>query len=149
MRLRSSAWWAWQLEKLQRSLRSRPEDRREEADGARGGEKIKEILRGRHMAEFFSTQVRKTPDQVSPASGSRFRDAAYQKAVLHAARAKPFCLPITGRMGWDEPIVLAYRALPTRRDKIVARPERFGPTRRQFRARCYAYWRSAVRASTG
>src|SRR5207302_5424640 len=85
MRLRSSAWWAWQLEKLQRSLRSRPEDRREEADGARGGEKIKEILRGRHMADFFSTQVRKTPDQVSPASGSRFRDAAYQKAVLHAA----------------------------------------------------------------
>src|SRR5437660_11077708 len=134
MRLRSSAWWAWQLEKLQRSLRSRPEDRREEADGARGGEKIKEILRGRHMADFFSTQLRKTPDQVSPASGSRFRDAAHHKAVLHARRAKPFGLPMPGRMERHEPIALPDRALPSCRDQVRARPERVRPTTPQLSA---------------
>ena len=98
-----------QLEKLQSRLRRpRPADRGKKPTVQGVEKKIKEILRGRHMADFFSTQVRKTRPGL-PRLRFQFRDAAYQK-LRSTLLGKTILFTDHGEDWSDEQIVLAYRA---------------------------------------
>jgi transposase len=69
--------------------------------------RVKEIVQGRHMADLFAVQVRKT-SQGLPSITFRFRDTAYQR--LRSTLLGKTIL-FTDRSDWsDEQIVLAYRA---------------------------------------
>lgn len=97
--------------KLQK-LRTRLENRRNDSPGkaptVQGAQKkVKEILRGRHMADLFAFRVRKNRDGL-PQLSFRFLDKAYQH-LRSTLLGKT--LLFTDRTGWsDEQIVLAYRA---------------------------------------
>jgi hypothetical protein len=68
---------------------------------------VKEILRGRHMADLFAVQVRKSR-QGLPRLSVRFRETAYRHL---AATLLGKTIIFTDRTDWsDEQIVLAYRA---------------------------------------
>ena len=97
------------LEKLQSNLlRRRPADRGKKPTVPGVEKKIKEILRGRHMADLFSTQVRKTR-QGLPRLRFQFRDVAYQK-LRSTLLGKTILFTDHGEDWSDEQIVLAYRA---------------------------------------
>jgi len=93
-------------------LRTRLENRRNDSPGkaptVEGVQnKVKEILRGRHMADLFAAQVRKNRAGL-PRLSFRFRDKAYQH-LRSTLLGKT--LLFTDRTDWtDEQIVLAYRA---------------------------------------
>lgn len=98
-----------QLEKLQSSLLRRyPGDRGKKPTVAGVEKKILEILRGRHMAELFSTQVQKT-QQGLPRLRFQFRQAAYQK-LRSTLLGKTILFTDHGEDWSEEQIVLAYRA---------------------------------------
>jgi transposase len=93
-------------------LRTRLENRRNDSPGKAPTvegvhKKVKEILRGRHMADLFAAQVRKNRAGL-PRLSFRFRDKAYQH-LRSTLLGKT--LLFTDRTDWtDEQIVLAYRA---------------------------------------
>lgn len=97
--------------KLQ-ELRTRLENRRNDSPGKAPTvegvqKKVKEILRGRHMADLFAVQVRKNRAGL-PRLSFRFQDKAYQQ-LRSTLLGKT--LLFTDRTDWsDEQIVLAYRA---------------------------------------
>jgi transposase len=97
------------LERLQSSLRRRrPADRGKKPTVAGVEKKVKEILRGRHMADLFITQVNKTR-QGLPRLRFQFREAAYQK-LSSTLLGKTILFTDHGEDWSDEQIVLAYRA---------------------------------------
>ena len=93
-------------------LRTRLENRRNDSPGKAPTvegvqKKVKEILRGRHMADLFAAQVRKNRAGL-PRLSFRFQDKAYQH-LRSTLLGKT--LLFTDRTDWtDEQIVLAYRA---------------------------------------
>lgn len=93
-------------------LRTRLENRRNDSPGKAPTvegvqKKVKEILRGRHMADLFAAPVRKNRAGL-PRLSFRFRDKAYQH-LRSTLLGKT--LLFTDRTDWtDEQIVLAYRA---------------------------------------
>ena len=96
------------LQELRTHLENRRNDSPGKAPTVEGVQKkVKEILRGRHMADLFAVQVRK--NRVGPPRLSfRFRDKAYQH-LRSTLLGKT--LLFTDRTDWsDEQIVLAYRA---------------------------------------
>lgn len=97
------------LERLQSQLcRRRLGDRGKPPTGAGVENKVKEILRGRHMADLFTVQVHKTR-QGLPRLRIQFRQAAYQK--LSSTLLGKTILFTDHAEDWsDEQIVLAYRA---------------------------------------
>jgi transposase len=97
------------LEKLQSRLLARhPDDRGKKPTVAGVKKQIQEILRGRHMADLFSTQVRKT-QQGLPRLRFQFRQAAYQK-LRSTLFGKTILFTSHGEDWSEEQIVLAYRA---------------------------------------
>jgi transposase len=97
------------LEKLQDKLQStRPEDRgnKPTVDGIE--KNAKEILRGRHMKELFSTQVTKI-QQGLPRLRFQFREDENQK-LKSTFMGKTILFTDHGPDWTDEQIVLAYRA---------------------------------------
>src|SRR6266852_4976833 len=97
------------LEKLQsRLLARRPDDRGKKPTVAGVKKQIQEILRGRHMADLFSTQVRKN-QQGLPRLRFQFRQAAYQK-LRSTLLGKTILFTSHGEDWSEEQIVLAYRA---------------------------------------
>ena len=97
------------LEKLQGGLRRRRLGDRGKKPTVPGIEKkVKEILRGRHMADLFTTEVRKTR-QGLPRLRFQFRPAAYQK-LRSTLLGKTILFTDHGEDWSDEQIVLAYRA---------------------------------------
>ena len=97
------------LERLQSGLRRRrPADRGKKPTVPGVEKKIKEILRGRHMADLFTTEVRKTR-QGLPRLRFQFRHAAYQK-LRSTLLGKTILFTDHGEDWSDEQIVLAYRA---------------------------------------
>jgi transposase len=96
------------LQKLRTRLENRRNDSRGKAPAVQGVQKkVKEILRGRHMADLFAFRVRKNRDGL-PQLSFRFLDKAYQH-LRSTLLGKT--LLFTDRTGWsDEQIVLAYRA---------------------------------------
>ncbi len=97
------------LEKLQSRLLARhPDDRGKKPTVAGVKKQIQEILRGRHMADLFSTQVRKT-QQGLPRLRFQFRQAAYQK-LRSTLLGKTILFTSHGEDWSEEQIVLAYRA---------------------------------------
>ena len=96
------------LQKLRTRLENRRNDSPGKAPTVEGVQKkVKEILRGRHMADLFAAPVRKNRAGL-PRLSFRFRDKAYQhlRATLLGKT-----LLFTDRTDWtDEQIVLAYRA---------------------------------------
>ena len=97
------------LEKLQSSLRRRRlADRGKKPTVAGVEKKVKEILRGRHMADLFTTEVGKTR-QGLPRLRFQFRPGAYQK-LRSTLLGKTILFTDHGEDWSDEQIVLAYRA---------------------------------------
>jgi transposase len=97
------------LGKLQAKLqRARPEDRGKKPTVAGVENKVKEILRGRHMKDLFSTQVIPTNDGL-PRLRFQFREAEYQK-LKSTFLGKTILFTDHGDDWTDEKIVLAYRA---------------------------------------
>ena len=97
------------LERLQSSLRRRrPADRGKKPTVAGVEKKVKEILRGRHMADLFITQINKTRQGI-PRLRFQFREAAYQK-LSSTLLGKTILFTDHGEDWSDEQIVLAYRA---------------------------------------
>jgi len=96
------------LQKLKTRLHRRHPGSRGKAPTVEGVQKqVKEILRGRHMADLFVVQVRKTR-QGLPRLSFRFRQKAYRHL---AATLLGKTIIFTDRTDWsDEQIVLAYRA---------------------------------------
>ncbi len=96
------------LQKLRIRLANRRNDSRGRAPTVEGVQKkVKEILRGRHLADLFAVQVRKKRAGL-PRLSFRFRDKAYQQ-LRSTLLGKT--LLFTDRTDWsDEQIVLAYRA---------------------------------------
>lgn len=93
-------------------LRTRLDNRRNDSPGKAPTvegvqKKVKEILRGRHMADLFAVQVRQNRAGL-PRLSFRFLDKAYQH-LRSTLLGKT--LLFTDRTDWtDEQIVLAYRA---------------------------------------
>jgi transposase len=97
------------LEKLQNRLRRRrPDDRGKKSTVAGIKNKVKEILRGRHMADLFRTQIHHTR-QGLPRLQFQFRKAAYQK-LRSTLLGKTILFTDHGEDRSDEQIVLGYRA---------------------------------------
>lgn len=97
------------LEKLHDKLqRIRLEDRGKKPTVAGVEKTLKQILRGRHMADLFSAQVIKT-QQGLPRLRFQFRDAAYQQ-LSSTLLGKTILFTDHGQDWTDEQIVLAYRA---------------------------------------
>jgi transposase len=97
------------LEKLQNRLRRRrPDDRGKKPTVAGVKNKVREILRGRHMADLFRTQIHKTR-QGLPRLQFQFRKAAYQK-LRSTLLGKTILFTDHGEDRSDEQIVLGYRA---------------------------------------
>jgi transposase len=96
------------LQKLRARLENRRNDSPGKAPTVEGVQKkVKEILRGRHMADLFAAPVRKNRAGL-PRLSFRFRDKAYQ--YLRSTLLGKTLL-FTDRTDWtDEQIVLAYRA---------------------------------------
>jgi transposase len=96
------------LQKLRTHLENRRNDSPGKAPTVEGVQKkVKEILRGRHMADLFAAPVRKNRAGL-PRLSFRFRDKAYQH-LRSTLLGKT--LLFTDRTDWtDEQIVLAYRA---------------------------------------
>src|SRR5712692_5283155 len=96
------------LQKLKTRLQRRHPGSRGKAPTVEGVHKhVKEILRGRHMADLFAVQVRKSR-QGLPRLSVRFREKAYRHL---AATLLGKTIIFTDRTDWsDEQIVLAYRA---------------------------------------
>jgi transposase len=96
------------LQKLRTRLENRRNDSPGKAPTVEGVQKkVKEILRGRHMADLFAAPVRKNRAGL-PRLSFRFRDKAYQH-LRSTLLGKT--LLFTDRTDWtDEQIVLAYRA---------------------------------------
>jgi transposase len=96
------------LQKLRTRLENRRNDSPGKAPTVEGiQKKVKEILRGRHMADLFAAPVRKNRAGL-PRLSFRFRDKAYQH-LRSTLLGKT--LLFTDRTDWtDEQIVLAYRA---------------------------------------
>jgi len=96
------------LQKLTTRLKRRHPGSRGKAPTVEGVQKhVKEILRGRHMADLFAVQVRKSR-QGLPRLSVRFRETAYRHL---AATLLGKTIIFTNRTDWsDEQIVLAYRA---------------------------------------
>lgn len=96
------------LQKLRTRLENRRNDSPGRAPTVEGVQKkVKEILRGRHMADLFAAPVRKNRAGL-PRLSFRFRDKAYQH-LRSTLLGKT--LLFTDRTDWtDEQIVLAYRA---------------------------------------
>ena len=96
------------LQKLRIRLANRRNDSRGKAPTVEGVQKkVKEILRGRHLADLFAVQVRKKRAGL-PRLSFRFRDKAYQQ-LRSTLLGKT--LLFTDRTDWpDEQIVLAYRS---------------------------------------
>ena len=97
------------LERLQNKLRGRrPEDRGKKPTVAGVENTVKEILRGRHMADLFTTKLSQTR-QGLPRLHFRFRQAAYDK-LRSTLLGKTILFTDHGEDWSDEQIVLAYRA---------------------------------------
>jgi transposase len=97
------------LEKLQDKLqRTRPEDRGKKPTVAGVEKKVKEILRGRHMKDLFSTQLIQTQEGL-PRLRFQFREAEYRK-LKSTFMGKTILFTDHGDDWTDEQIVLAYRA---------------------------------------
>jgi transposase len=96
------------LQTLTTRLQRRHPGSRGKAPTVEGVQKhVKEILRGRHMADLFAVQVRKSR-QGLPRLSVRFRETAYRHL---AATLLGKTLIFTDRTDWsDEQIVLSYRA---------------------------------------
>lgn len=96
------------LEKLKIRLERRQKGVRGKVPTVDGVQKkVQEILRGRHLADLFAVQVRKTR-QGLPRLSFRFRDTAYQQL---GSTLLGKTLLFTDRTDWsDEQIVLADRA---------------------------------------
>jgi len=97
------------LERLQNKLlRRRPNDRGKKPTVAGVENTVKEILRGRHMADWFTSQVSKTRHGL-PRLRFQFRQAAYAK-LSSTLLGKTILFTDHGEDWSDEQIVLAYRA---------------------------------------
>jgi transposase len=97
------------LEKLQNSLgRRRPGDRGKKPSIAGVQKKVRDILYGRHMADLFATQIRKTR-QGLPHLQFQFRQATYEK-LCSTLLGKTILFTDHGDDWSDEEIVLGYRA---------------------------------------
>lgn len=97
------------LEKLQDKLqRTRPEDRGNKPTVAGTEKNVKEILRGRHMKDLFSTQLTRT-QQGLPRLRFQFREAEYRK-LKSTFMGKTILFTDHGQDWTDEQIVLTYRA---------------------------------------
>ena len=97
------------LERLQNKLqRLRPDARGKKPTVAGVENSVKEILRGRHMADLFTTQVSPTR-QGLPRLHFHFRPAAYEK-LSSTLLGKTILFTHHGEDWSDEQIVLAYRA---------------------------------------
>jgi transposase len=97
------------LEKLRDQLRRRrPGDRGKKPTVAGVQNRVKEILRGRHMADLFTTQVSPAGHGL-PRLRFRFRQAAYAK-LSATLLGKTILFTDHGENWSDEQIVLAYRA---------------------------------------
>jgi transposase len=97
------------LEKLQNRLRRRRPGDPGKKPTVKGVEnKVKEILRGRHMKDLFTAQVRKTRPGL-PRLAFRFRPAAYQK-LRSTLLGKTILFTDHGEDWTEEQIVLGYRA---------------------------------------
>jgi transposase len=97
------------LKKLQQHLRCRqPHDRGKKPTVAGVKNKVQEILRGRHMADLFHTQVHKTR-QGLPRLRYEFRKAAY-KNLCSTLLGKTILFTDHGEDRSDEQIVRGYRA---------------------------------------
>src|SRR6266849_2542311 len=96
------------FQKLKTRLQRRHPGSRGKAPTVEGVHKhVKEILRGRHMADLFAVQVRKSR-QGLPRLSVRFRETAYRHL---AATLLGKTIIFTDRTDWsDEQIVLSYRA---------------------------------------
>ena len=96
------------LQTLTTRLKRRHPGSRGKAPTVEGVQKqVKEILRGRHMADLFTVQVRQSRHRL-PRLAVRFREPAYRHL---AATLLGKTLIFTDRSDWsDEQIVLAYRA---------------------------------------
>jgi transposase len=96
------------LQKFQTRLERRQPGARGKAPTVEGVHKhVKEILHGRHMADLFTVQTRKTR-QGLPRLSFRFREKAYRTL---ASTLLGKTIIFTDRSDWsDEQIVLAYRA---------------------------------------
>jgi len=96
------------LHTLQARLKRRQPGSRGKAPTVEGVQKhVKEILRGRHMAELFTVTVRRSRHRL-PRLAVRYRVPAYRRL---AATLLGKTLIFTDRTDWsDEQIVLAYRA---------------------------------------
>jgi transposase len=97
------------LESLQNKLhRRRPGDRGKKPTVAGVENRVKEILRGRHMADLFTAQV--SPNrQGLPRLRFQFRQVAYEK-LKATLLGKTILFTDHGADWTDEQIVLAYRA---------------------------------------
>jgi transposase len=97
------------LEKLGDQLRRRrPGDRGKKPTVAGVKNRVKEILRGRHMADLFTTQVSPAGHGL-PRLRFQFRKAAYAK-LSSTLLGKTILFTDHGEDWSDEQIVLAYRA---------------------------------------
>jgi transposase len=97
------------LQKLHNKLQPlRPEDRGKKPTVAGVENTVKEILRGRHMADLFIAQVTQTR-QGLPRLRFQFRQAAYDK-LSSTLLGKTILFTDHGDDWSDEQIVLAYRA---------------------------------------
>jgi transposase len=97
------------LERLQNKLqRLRPDARGKKPTVAGVENSVKEILRGRHMADLFTTQVSPTR-QGLPRLHFHFRPAAYEK-LSSTLLGKTILFTDHGEDWSDQQIVLAYRA---------------------------------------
>jgi len=106
---------AREIRKRQRKLQTLTTRLKRRRPGSRGKaptvegvhKQVKEILRGRHMADLFAVQVRKSR-QGLPRLSVRFREPAYRHL---AATLLGKTIIFTDRSDWsDEQIVLSYRA---------------------------------------
>lgn len=97
------------LERLQNRLRRRqPQDRGKKPTVGGIENRVKEILRGRHMKDLFTTQVSKTRQDL-PRLRYQFRQAAYDQ-LSSTLLGKTILFTDHGEDWSDEQIVLAYRA---------------------------------------
>jgi transposase len=97
------------LERLQNKLRRRRAEDRGKKPTVDGVEnRVKEILRGRHMKDLFTTQVSKTRQDL-PRLHYQFRQAAYDR-LSSTLLGKTILFTDHGEDWSDEQIVLAYRA---------------------------------------
>jgi transposase len=96
------------LQKLKTRLKRRQPGSRGKAPTVEGVQKqVKEIVRGRHMADLFTVTVRQSRHRL-PRLAVRFREKAYRHL---AATLLGKTIIFTDRTDWsDEQIVLGYRA---------------------------------------